>query len=312
MIHSILRTLSMLAVGGAVLGITSFAAADAISLGDSSNWEYAYEGGDPVPDALGPFEYGDGEIGERNTIGFYNVSPAFGGLAEYELSSDGDILNWRFGAPRPGDGVVQYDVILEAPAAQAAMDREGGWGWEMRFNIPDNDHNAVPFLTGRDQFIIKLLSSDNPNNAGTNFHFFGNGISQSGSGGGGEAPLAYDGETQDSSPRERNVVANADLTDGFHTFSVVQPPASDAFALFLDGEYLGNAEMGNNNSTPKADGGPCTGACGMTIGGSDSFTRGELKIDYIRATGDGALAIPEPASMALLGVGVLMMLRRRH
>jgi len=79
---SIFRTLSMVLVAGGILGITSFAAADMVTLPNSKNWEFKYEGEAPIPDVLG---------GGRETLPTYHVSPAFGGLANYNLASDGDV-----------------------------------------------------------------------------------------------------------------------------------------------------------------------------------------------------------------------------
>jgi len=273
---SIFRTLSMVLVAGGVLGITSFAAADMVTLPNSENWEFKYEGEAPIPDVLG---------GGRETLPTYHVSPAFGGLANYNLASDGDILKWQFGGVHPLTGDFGHDVILVSDGFNATADREGGWGWEIRFHIPDNDFNAIPFATGRDQLIPKLISGDNPNATGTTFFFFKNVISQGSlEDGVGVEPLAWDGLTTDPSPRSRHVVAEADFTDGFHTFSVIQPPDSDSFHLFLNGDFLGHAEEGNITSLQWGPG-RCTGACGHTLGGSDSFSRGEIWIDHIRSTG---------------------------
>lgn len=63
----IFRTLSMVVVAGAVLGITSFAAAGMITLGNSENWEYKYEGDEVIGDS------------PANTLPGYTVAPGFGG-----------------------------------------------------------------------------------------------------------------------------------------------------------------------------------------------------------------------------------------
>ena len=97
-----------------------------------------------------------------------------------------------------------------------------------------------------------------------------------------------------------------DMSDGFHTYRITKEDQGDNTSvvnIYVDGE------------TPLATWVPTIGAGGneATIKTSAPWTLGSVvQVDHFRFQPGKALALPEPASLALLGLGALTIVLRRR
>lgn len=106
-----------------------------------------------------------------------------------------------------------------------------------------------------------------------------------------------------------------DIAPGFHHVAMVRNRATDELIMYIDG-----LEVAKNTGTPDVDVNDALG--NFVIGGDDSASPMNKPfqgtIDFVRIS-DVALApadfmlvdVPEPASLALLVIGGVLMLRRR-
>lgn len=93
-----------------------------------------------------------------------------------------------------------------------------------------------------------------------------------------------------------------DFTDGFHVMRFVEKPGVNGLSIWLDGELIYEDRLSFNNAFNRVYIGSISGA----------ITEGIVEFDYIRLDTTGAYRpVPEPASIALLSIGALM-LRRRY
>ena len=101
-------------------------------------------------------------------------------------------------------------------------------------------------------------------------------------------------------------LVGSDFTSGFHSVRIAHDSVDNAYYYWINGELL-NADL----STPIA---------GTNGGGFDNSTfigdysgtlAGDWSIDYIRLD-NSAIAVPEPSSAALLGLGGLALVLRRR
>lgn len=94
-------------------------------------------------------------------------------------------------------------------------------------------------------------------------------------------------------------------TDAFHTFRIAQDPDSGNLWVWRDGILLlaGGTDLWAS-----------TGAAYMFFGDGGGYVGGPtMELDYFRWDSTGAYApIPEPASLALIGLGTLLMFKRRY
>lgn len=195
-----------------------------------------------------------------------------------------------------GDGTIEAFTDYNAAASPALFPAIGfdnadvpdpinsdtGWTIETRFRIDS--------ATDPDRGVWEIYMRDNDGSNGplsTRIHFLSTGIDRDNSGNG------------------VNAEVQADLTDDFHVVRIVgHPGGGNLTSVYLDGELVIDQLTSLSFTNEEY----------LRIGRWGGATRGgTATIDYIRFDTTGAYApIPEPASIALLGLGGLMILRRKR
>ncbi len=202
---------------------------------------------------------------------------------------------WSFDTPSPGflqqgpgndDGGYGLDDIDNgAPdIAAAELDPNNGYFFEVRMDVESSTDGAqwpgfnigvVIFL--EDSSGRNLVIHPNDPNSGTVYGYF--------SGNWGDA----------------NTGAH-EMGGGFHTLRVEHPGGgADTVDIFYDGGLVAD------NFTMSA-GSASNGQARLFFGNSGALSSGQAVYDYIGINQE----IPEPASMALLGMGAMCLLRRRR
>jgi hypothetical protein len=95
------------------------------------------------------------------------------------------------------------------------------------------------------------------------------------------------------------VVANIDNTQ-FHTYRVTV--LGSTATLYVDNAFVGQLGAMDTSATNH----------NIEFGNLSSSSSGSFSMDYLDAYAGGAVPAPEPTTLGLLGVGGLMMLRRRR
>jgi hypothetical protein len=98
-------------------------------------------------------------------------------------------------------------------------------------------------------------------------------------------------------PTQGNVTVNIDNTS-FHTYRVTVKGSTGT--LYVDGINKGTM----NNFTVVATN-------SLRMGDLTTNADGEVAVDYVRMNDTGAIPAPEPMALSVLGMGGLLMLRRR-
>mgnify|MGYP001240363604 CR=1 FL=1 len=196
------------------------------------------------------------------------------------LNGDG-----TFTITTPALGVAQYPAIGWNTEHGNFLSTDAGWTVEMRFRVDAANY------ANRGVFELYLRDNDGENPLTTRVHILANGI------------------VCDSVSPGVNTEYATDFTDGFHTIRITGRSA-EGYEFGLTSVWIDDVlVIDDQESSAYSDYEIVRiGRWGSQTGG------GTITIDYIRldTTGAYAPAVPEPASLALLGLGSLCALRRRR
>lgn len=188
-------------------------------------------------------------------------------------SSDGNIFTMTTSAPFGG--------VFQSSVWPSVATHEAGWTWEMRFSVEE--------MTGNFYAMLMRIGATGNTSAATGHDFF---------------------YFKDSSLSSYSGTVNLPIVAGqFYTLRVAQAANSSEFNVWFDGELVAAYTMGTG-SIPEGIVGPYE----PWFGDGSGDAAGTVAIDHIRFTNGGyaPVAVPEPASLSLIGLAALATLRRRR
>lgn len=165
-----------------------------------------------------------------------------------------------------------------------------GWTWETRFKINSANETGP---TGNAVWEIFMRDNDGGSLSATRVQFYAAGV--------GLDKAQAGNEGQAKSPGYL-----VDLTDGFHTIRGAVEAGTNATSVWVDGTLVYDGVVSNDFDA---------GELFLFGKWSSNNKGGEVDIDYLRFDTTGAFApeaVPEPTAAALLGLGGISLILRRH